>query len=114
MNLTKRQAEIVTLLAQGNTAEQVAQAMHRSVGTVRRHVILACDRVKARNSAHLVGIAISRGWIAPLLLCIVFSVFSPDAHWQRPPRNNGNRDNVISMNRSPRRQESYDFGSLAA
>ncbi|MCE8042475.1 helix-turn-helix transcriptional regulator [Halomonas daqingensis] len=66
MSLTKRQQQVVSLLAQGNTAEQCGEAMHRSVATVRRHVILACERVGARNAAHLVALALSKGWIPPL------------------------------------------------
>ncbi|KAA0014404.1 helix-turn-helix transcriptional regulator [Billgrantia pellis] len=66
MSLTKRQQQVVALLAQGNTAEQCANAMHRSVGTVKRHVALACERVDARNVAHLVAKSLSNGWIPPL------------------------------------------------
>lgn len=77
MSLTKRQQQVVSLLAQGNTAEQCGEAMHRSVATVRRHVILACERVGARNAAHLVAKAISAGWINPIpamLLALILSL----------------------------------------
>lgn len=63
MSLTKRQSQIVTLLAQGNTAEQCADSMHRSINTIRKHVSIACDRAEARNVTHLVALSISKGWI---------------------------------------------------
>lgn len=66
MSLTKRQQQVVSLLAQGNTAEQCGESMHRSVATVRRHIILACERVGARNAAHLVAKSLSNGWINPV------------------------------------------------
>ncbi|RUR34500.1 helix-turn-helix domain-containing protein [Vreelandella nanhaiensis] len=73
MSLTKRQNQIVCLLAEGHTAEQCAALMNRSVGTVRRHIILACERVKARNTTHLVALAISREWVR-LTLGLVLSI----------------------------------------
>jgi DNA-binding CsgD family transcriptional regulator len=74
MSLTKRQTQIVCLLAQGHTAEQCATLMHRSVGTVRRHIILACERAKARNTTHLVAMAITQEWIR-LALVMTLSIF---------------------------------------
>ncbi|WP_110642504.1 helix-turn-helix transcriptional regulator [Salinicola sp. CPA57] len=94
MNLTKRQTEIVSLLAQGNTAEQVANTMHRSVGTVRRHVVLACERVEARNVTHLVAKSILQGWIC-LLLVISISLHSLD-HSARLPRVRTTRSTTYS------------------
>lgn len=73
MSLTKRQTQIVSLLAEGHTAEQCAALMHRSVGTVRRHIILACERAKARNTTHLVALAITQEWIRlSLVLALSF------------------------------------------
>lgn len=73
MNLTKRQTQIVNLLARGETAEQVARQFHREAETIRRHVMLARKRVQAKNTAHLIAISISRGWIAPLVLVLLIS-----------------------------------------
>ncbi|PXX95963.1 response regulator transcription factor [Halomonas sp. LBP4] len=63
VGLTKRQRQIVSLLAEGHTAEQCAAALHRSIGTIRRHIVLACERVYARNTTHLVALAITHGWV---------------------------------------------------
>lgn len=75
MTPTKRQTQIIELLAQGNTAEQVAESMHRSVATVRRHIVLACGRLEARNTTHLVAKSLINGWIKvaclALALCLL-------------------------------------------
>lgn len=62
--------------------------------------------------AQLVAIAISRGWIAPLLLALTISAISPDVHMQRL-RSGGSRQ-TISITKLSRRQESYDIAGLCA
>lgn len=94
MNLTKRQSQIVSLMAQGHTAEQVAEQMHRSVGTVRRHVVLACQRVEARNVTHLVAKSIIEGWIC-LVLVLAISLHTLD-HGSRLPRVRTSRTTTYS------------------
>lgn len=76
MNLTKRQTEIVELLASGLTAEQTAETLSRAVPTVRRHIQLAYERVGARNTAHLVAISISRGFIKALCLALALTLLT--------------------------------------
>lgn len=73
MDLTKRQIEIVSRLADGMTAEDVAASYCRSVHTVRTQVKHACQRTNTRNTAHLIAIAISRGWIAPLAMALMLA-----------------------------------------
>lgn len=87
MTLTKRQTQIVCLLAEGHTAEQCAEQMHRSVGTVRSHIILACERAKARNTTHLVALAITREWIR-LAMVLALSVFMATDSGDDQYRNN--------------------------
>lgn len=101
MSLTHRQSQIVQLLAQGNTAEQCAAALHRSVTTVRRHVVLACEKTQARNTAHLIAIAISRGWIAPLALALMLAdLHSMSLRARQPVRT---RQQVVASYRTARR-----------
>lgn len=95
MSLTKRQVQIVGLLAQGDTAEQVAEQIHRSSGTIRRHITLACERVKAKNTAHLIAISISRGWIAPLILILMIGDLHHQAYRVRQP--NRSRETISSV-----------------
>lgn len=108
MSLTHRQSQIVQLLAQGNTAEQCAVAMHRSVTTVRRHVVLACQKARARNTAHLIAIAISRGWIAPLALALMLADLHGHAMRTRQPVRT--RQQIASTYRAARR----DLGRVLA
>lgn len=108
MPLTKRQSEIVWLLANGATAEQVAGHVHRSAATVRRHVLLACQRTNARNTAHLIAIAISRGWIAPLALALMLADLHGHAMRTRQPVRT--RQQIASTYRAARR----DLGSVLA
>ncbi len=81
MNLTARQTQIVELLAQGLTAEEVAGKLSRALPTVRQHIQLAYQRVGARNTPHLVAISISRGFIRalPLVLCAVMLLGTDDS-----------------------------------
>lgn len=74
MKLTKRQIQIVELLAQGLTAEEVADKLCRALPTIRRHLQLAYERVDARNTTHLVAKAISQGWIQALCLALAVSI----------------------------------------
>ncbi|RUR52731.1 helix-turn-helix domain-containing protein [Halomonas populi] len=71
MNLTKRQTEIVELLASGLTAEQAATSLSRAVPTVRRHIQLAYERVGAKNTAHLVAISIRKGFICLVVVSML-------------------------------------------
>ncbi|MDT8895452.1 LuxR C-terminal-related transcriptional regulator [Halomonas sp. I1] len=108
MDLTKRQAEIVSRLADGMTAEEVATSFCRSVQTVRTQVKLACHRANARNTAHLIAIAISRGWIAPLALALMLADLHGHALRTRQPVRT--RQHASSSYRAARR----DLGSVLA
>ena len=59
--LTGRQLEIVQLLADGLTGEQIAEKLFLSPETVRTHVRNAMNRLGARTRGQLVGLAASRG-----------------------------------------------------
>jgi len=74
MSLTKRQTEIVELVARGNTAQEIADQLCRALPTVRRHLQIACEHEGARNAAHLVALSISRGFIKALCLFLVVSL----------------------------------------
>ncbi|MBZ5489170.1 helix-turn-helix transcriptional regulator [Halomonas aquamarina] len=79
MHLTPKQCEIVELLAQGHTADQCAETLHRSVATVQRHILLAKDRLHARNTTHLVALAIVQKLIHLMIaICILASATNPD------------------------------------
>lgn len=62
--LTPREAQCLTWAAQGKTSEEIAQILHRSTETVEFHLSNVMLKLGARNRAHAVAIACSRGWIA--------------------------------------------------
>ncbi len=78
MSLTKRQTQIVELLARGHTAQEVADTLCCALPTVRRHLQIACEREGARNTAHLVALSISRGFIRTLCMLLIVVLF--DVH----------------------------------
>jgi DNA-binding NarL/FixJ family response regulator len=61
--LSPREREIIGLMAEGNTAEQIGERITVSVETVRTHVRNAIRKLQARNRVHAIAIALERGEI---------------------------------------------------
>ena len=61
--LSKREAEVLELLAQGLTGEQIANRLVLSAETVRTHVRNAMRRLGAHTRSHAVAMALSAGEI---------------------------------------------------
>lgn len=62
--LTAREREVVGLIAEGLSGEDVALRLFLSPATVRTHLRNAMDRSGAKTRAHLVALAASRGEIS--------------------------------------------------
>lgn len=62
--LSRRQCEVLTLLADGLTTDLAAERLGLSPETVRTHVKAATARLQARNRTHAVVLAIRAGLIA--------------------------------------------------
>ncbi|HYF27809.1 MAG TPA: response regulator transcription factor [Baekduia sp.] len=62
--LSPREREIMHLMAEGLTAEAIAQRITVSVETVRTHVRNVIRKLQARNRVHAIAIALERGEIA--------------------------------------------------
>jgi DNA-binding NarL/FixJ family response regulator len=62
--LTRRQAEVLSLLARGLNADDIATGLDVSVATVHKHVQIAVRRLNARGRLHAVVIAAQRGLIS--------------------------------------------------
>jgi DNA-binding NarL/FixJ family response regulator len=62
--LSPREREIMHLMAEGLTAEAIAQRLVVSVETVRTHVRNVIRKLQARNRVHAIAIALERGEIA--------------------------------------------------
>ncbi len=61
--LTKRQIEVLHLLAQGNTGSNIAMQLGISVCTVRIHIRNAMQKLDALNIPH----AVARAYVAGIL-----------------------------------------------
>jgi DNA-binding NarL/FixJ family response regulator len=61
--LSPREREIMHLMAEGHTAEQIGGQITVSVETVRTHVRNVIRKLQARNRVHAIAIALERGEI---------------------------------------------------
>lgn len=69
-SLTEREREVVTLVGQGLTNDQIAARLFLSVATVRTHVSRAMTKLDANHRAQLVIFAyetglVTAGWVPP-------------------------------------------------
>ena len=62
--LSPREREIMHLMAEGLTAEAIANKITVSVETVRTHVRNVIRKLRARNRVHAIAISLERGEIA--------------------------------------------------
>ena len=63
--LSKREREIIYLLAQGLTGEQVAERLQISSETVKTHIRNAMAKLEAHTRVHAIAIALRDGFISP-------------------------------------------------
>jgi DNA-binding NarL/FixJ family response regulator len=63
--LSKREGEIVDLLAQGLTGEQVAERLVLSSETVKTHIRNAIAKLEANTRVHAIAIALREGFVSP-------------------------------------------------
>jgi DNA-binding NarL/FixJ family response regulator len=62
--LTQRETEVLALLAEGLSHQQIGQELSISAETVRTHVRKACERLDARTRTQAVATALRRGLLA--------------------------------------------------
>ena len=60
-DLSARQLEILTMIAQGQTYTQVAEALHLSEATIRYHMGQILERLHLRNRAQVIAYAARHG-----------------------------------------------------
>jgi DNA-binding NarL/FixJ family response regulator len=63
--LSKREGEVIDLLAQGLTGEQVADRLMLSSETIKTHIRNAMAKLEANTRVHAVAIALREGFISP-------------------------------------------------
>ena len=64
-SLSKREREIMDLLAQGLTGEQVAERLFLSPETIKTHIRNAMGKLEANTRVHAIAIALREGFISP-------------------------------------------------
>lgn len=99
--LTPRQTEVTRLASQGLGCKEIAASIGITVNTARVTIQQARERVGAKTVAHLIAIAISRGWIAPLALALMLAdLHSMSLRARQPVRT---RQQVTASYRTARR-----------
>ncbi len=61
--LTKREQEILTLMAAGQSNQEIADALYIAPGTVRVHVHAILQKLDVRDRTQAVILAMQKGWI---------------------------------------------------
>ena len=61
--ISNREKQILGLVANGMTADEIACSLHLSIDTVETHKKNAVKKLKARNTAHAVAMAVRAGLI---------------------------------------------------
>jgi DNA-binding NarL/FixJ family response regulator len=64
-SLSNREREILDLLAQGFTGEQVAERLVLSAETIKTHIRNAMNKLEAHTRVHAIAIALREGFISP-------------------------------------------------
>jgi DNA-binding NarL/FixJ family response regulator len=63
--LTKRESQILTYVAEGNTNKEIANILSISEQTIKNHVSAILRKLNANDRAHAVTLALQSGWISP-------------------------------------------------
>lgn len=63
-SLSTREREIMDLLAQGLTGEQVAERLYLSPETIKTHIRNAMNKLEANTRVHAIAIALREGFIS--------------------------------------------------
>ena len=63
--LTKRETQILSLIAEGNSNKEIAHALDISEQTIKNHVSAILRKLNANDRAHAVALSLHNGWITP-------------------------------------------------
>lgn len=75
MALSPREREVLTLIAEGASYDEIANSLDISLDTVKSHLKKIFAKLDARNGPHAVAIAIGQQQIYPAV-CIALGVYS--------------------------------------
>ena len=62
--LTPREREVLTMVAQGYTNKEIASVLEITVKTVESHKSNAMEKLEIRSRAELVRFALAQGWLS--------------------------------------------------
>lgn len=62
-DLSPLQLEIICMVANGHTGNEIAAKLHRSKPNIDHSIMKARKKVGAKNTAHLISMVIARGLI---------------------------------------------------
>ena len=63
MEPTRRQTQVLSLLAEGMTAREVGEELGLATDTARTHIQNLLRRIEARNRPHAVALGFRAGWL---------------------------------------------------
>ncbi len=63
--LTRRETQILTYVAEGNSNKEIARILSISEQTIKNHVSAILRKLNANDRAHAVTLALRSGWISP-------------------------------------------------
>ena len=63
--LTKRETQILTYVAEGNSNKEIARILAISEQTIKNHVSAILRKLNVNDRAHAVALALRSGWISP-------------------------------------------------
>lgn len=63
--LSKRETQILTLIAEGNSNKEIARILEISEQTIKNHVSAILRKLNANDRAHAVALSLRNGWITP-------------------------------------------------
>ncbi len=63
--LTRRETQILTYIAEGNSNKEIANILSISEQTIKNHVSAILRKLNANDRAHAVALALRSGWISP-------------------------------------------------
>lgn len=63
--ISPRERDIIRLVAQGLSNDEIGQTLHLDPSTIRSHIKRVSDRTGIRSRVHLAIFAVRRGYVTP-------------------------------------------------
>jgi len=63
-SLTPREQAVLRLLCEGLMRKQIARILHRSYGSVSKHIEAIAEKLDAHSTAEIIAKAVAKHWIS--------------------------------------------------